>query len=240
LIQIKALDKRESPYHLGAGVLLGVSVLFRPMIFFLLPLPYIYKIVTSENREERACFIRNFVFFAISCCVVLVPWWVRNLITLERFVFLTDFGHLFYYGIVRDFSLLPVSDAPIADGVRLFLLEFSSRPLETFSWFTLGKLYILLVHPSFFLPFGFTFLSSMAMPMHMYIVTLGSIGLLGGLMSERLRPMSLFVIFYIMLSLFFIPTPRYGLQYVPFLAIFSVYTLFQVFKKRQNFENACL
>jgi len=209
LIQIKAMEKEENPYHIGAGALLGISVLFKPMIFVLLPLPYIYMIIMSKNAEQRKIYIRNFVFYAIACCVVLVPWWVRNLITLERFVLLTD------------------------------------NFLETVTLFAFGKFGILLFEPAFYLPTGFTLLSGVSTPLHTYIVALGSLGLISGLFIKHLRLMSVFIGAYILLSLFFTPAPNYGLQYMPFLAIFAVYALFKIMsrtriivKREDNFINS--
>ena len=209
LIQLKALEKEDNPYHIGAGALLGISVLFKPMIFVLLPLPYIYMIVKSKYAEQRKTFIRNFVFYTIACCVVLAPWWIRNMITLERFVLLSD------------------------------------NALDSLTWFSFDKLGILLFEPAFYLPTGFTLLSGISTPLHMYIVALGSLGLISGLFIKHLRLMSVFIGAYILLSLFFTPAPNYGLQYMPFLAIFAVYALFKIMsrtriivKREDNFINS--
>ena len=231
LIQIKALEKEESAYHIGAGVLLGVSVLFKPMIFVLLPLPYIYLFVKNKDHDDRILFVRNFVFFAVACSVILVPWWIRNIITLERFVLLSDNAGAFYYGIVRNYDALPMANSYLGDGMRLLGSELLNRPLETLIWFTFGKLGVLFVEPAFYLPPDFTLLSGFSGSIHMYIVALGSIGLISGLFINRLRMMSIFIGAYILLSLLFIPASRYGLQYIPFLAIFAVYALFKIMSR---------
>jgi hypothetical protein len=210
-------------------VLFAVAVLIRPMIFVLLPLPYIYLFIIKKDRTERRLVLKNFVFFVSAIILVMLPWWIRNLVTLNQFIPLATQGNPFYAGVVRDLSTLPPSDNEFMDGIRLFFTELFNRPLQTIKWFTIGKLEILFIHPDYWLPPGYTYLTGILRPLHMYIVALGSIGLLGGLFNKNLRMVSIYAVPYIMLSLLFIPVPRFALQYMPLLAIFAAFVIFRVF-----------
>ena len=196
MIQLSALEKRESSFHIGAGVLLGISVLFRPMIFVLLPLPYTYMFIANKEQMERLYVLKNFAFFIFSFAVVIFPWWVRNMISLDRFVLFSEYNRH---------------------------LDLNFRTI-------FAKLEILFVESAYYLPDSYTFLSDITGALHMYIIALGSVGLIGGLFNKKLRLFSIYICFYIMLSLLFVPSARYGLQYIPFLTIFAVYAMFKVFK----------
>jgi 4-amino-4-deoxy-L-arabinose transferase-like glycosyltransferase len=221
IIQLHALEKKKASYNIAAGAIFAISVLVRPMIVVLLPLPYIYMYIVNKDKSERRLLIKNFIFFISAFVIVMLPWWIRNIIVLNQFIPLATQGNPFYAGIIRDYNSLPMSDNEFVDGIRLLLSELFSRPIQTITWFTVGKLEIIFFAPEYSLPSGTSYLSSL-LPMHYYIVTLGSLGLLYGLFVKKFRMMSIYIIIYILLSLLFIPTRRFGLQYMPFLIINAV------------------
>jgi len=229
LVQLHAMEKKGRACNIAAGALFALSVLVRPMIVVLLPLPYIYLFILNKNREERRLLIKCFVFFVSAFVLVMLPWWIRNLVVLNQFIPLGTQSNPFYAGIVRDHNTLPASDNQFADGVRLLFSELWHRPFETIKWFTIGKLDTIFSTPSYALPAGVSYLSSIARPMHMYFVALGSVGILGGLLVKKMRMISIYMLFYIVLSLLFIPTRRFGLQYMPLLAIFSSFVLVNLY-----------
>ena len=239
IIQVHALERKSRIFHAIAGALFAVTVLIRPMIFVLLPLPYVYTFILSKDGGERRMIIINFVYFISAFVLVMLPWWVRNMLTLNRFIPLSTQGNPFYAGVIRDYSTLPQSGSEVADGFRLLLSELRHRPFETLEWFTIGKLEVLFLNPDYILPAGYSYFKGIVGPMHMYIVALGSLGLAGGLIAGKLRMISIYVLLYIMLSLLFIPTGRFGLQYMPFLAIFTAYLLFKFFSISKGKPESC-
>ena len=233
-VQNHALERNKKMLYIAAGALFALSVLVRPMIVVLLPLPYIYVYVSRKDRAERLLIIRGFSLFVLAFVLVMLPWWIRNIITLNQFIPLATQGNPFYAGIVRDFTALAHPENEYVDGLKLFFDELTSKPLQTIYWFTFGKLEILFKAPFYYLPPEHSYPTYLIIPMHIYIVVFGSLGLLAGIFIKKLRMISLYLLLYIMLSLLFIPTRRFGLQYMPFFAVFSNVVYFYIKSNRKK------
>ena len=221
--------RKKAPLHAAAGALFGITILIRPMIAVLLPLPYIVAFIMDKNRDERRKVLKSFGYFALAVIMVMLPWWVRNIMVLHKFVLFATQANPFYAGVVRDYGNLPPSSNQFADGIKLLFHKLATEPLTTIKWFTIGKIDLLFSKPAYSLPAGVTYLISIASPIHIHLVSLGSLGTLAGLFDKRLRLLSLYTLFYIALSLLFIPTSRFGLQYMPLFAVYAAYIIQRVF-----------
>ena len=219
-VQLWAFDKKK-PYHAIAGALFGLTVLVRPMVVVLLPLPYIFRFFTRKGKEDRRALLISFAYFAGAVVLVMAPWWIRNLVTLNKFIPLATQANPFYAGVVRDYKNLPASSSEFSDGLRLLWRELTTHPLTTIKWYTIGKLDILFSKPAYSLPSGVSYLTSLVNPIHVFLVSLGALGTVAGLLNRRTRMVAVYLFVYIALSLLFIPTSRFGLQYMPFLAVFA-------------------
>jgi 4-amino-4-deoxy-L-arabinose transferase-like glycosyltransferase len=94
LILLCAYRFWDSRSWLDAGLLggaIGLAALTRPEAVMLVPLvagPYLFAKSTPEVKRR----ILSFLLIGAACLVVILPWWVRNLTTFDKPVFLAT-GH---------------------------------------------------------------------------------------------------------------------------------------------------
>jgi len=92
----------------------------------------------------------------------------------------------------------------------------------------------LFTSPTFNLPHHFTFLSGYINIIYIFIISLGALGLIRGLFDKNIRFISIYIFSYVLLSLFFITSVDYGLQYISFFIIFAIYLTTKVFISNQG------
>ena len=83
-------DPRRSVEYtaIGAGILAGMGTLFRPETpLLLIAAALVYFWIFLRRKETLRC-LRVFAVLAASCFLPLVPWGIRNLVTLNELRFL--------------------------------------------------------------------------------------------------------------------------------------------------------
>lgn len=167
---INAIESGRTGLNLLAGFLFGAHILIRPAILPLFVLPFIFALITNKinggSRQNRLGF-RNiskcFVLQLIGLVAIMLPWWVRNIITLGEFIITAGAsGNPFLggtYPYFKDyFADVPAeirgnNDKQMELGIKRFIEGFKTEPWLYFKWYTLGKIghifgqpYLLKIH----------------------------------------------------------------------------------------------
>lgn len=221
-----ALDTRSLALSGLSGVLFGAGVLIRPQVapFFIVPFLIVYL------QEKRREILVMFMVFSIFFGAAMMPWWVRNYLTLHKVVLsATQTGNPLLGGtdpynrlgaekLFRGVS----AEEQKSFAIKRIVNGFRNETLLYLKWFTVGKFSIMYKDP--WVRFTGNFLRPLA-NLHLPIVILGWLGLLFAFVRPKLRIMAAVVFFVTLVQLIFIPLPRYVFPLIPFLIISSVYLL---------------
>jgi len=228
LVQLIAMEKEKLIWHFVAGLLIASAILVRPLIFILMPLPYIYKYFTVKS--DRGKITKQFGILALGFITLMLPWWIRNIITIHKFIFLCTQCNPFYYGIIHNYSELPPSSNETYDGIKLIIHNLMTNPIDTIKWYTIGKLNIICGSQDYWLQNNQVYLSSLSM-WHYIIMITGAIGITMSIFKSEIRLISIFIILNMGVQLLFIPVPRYAVPIVPLISICGAYMLWYLFKQ---------
>lgn len=236
-VQWRALaDRRwEQPYWpLLSGILLGLAVLVRPVIAPLLPLSWLYLML----RRRSPTLWRAALWAAGGFVLVMLPWWVRNVVVLGQVILTaTQAGNPILGGmdpynmwqgelwqdVAGGFTGESSSQMRKAFEILIWLLR--NYPFLTVKWFTFGKLESIFLHPWLGWEFGLIRL------VHYPLVVLGWTGALASLRrGEPGQFLSLVLIALTLLQLAFIPENRYAYPLIGILAIVASLALLRIFR----------
>lgn len=218
LVFLRARQKGGLPRHLLAGACLAAAVMIRPLVVILLPflyLPHLWK----NRRDPKAAWI-PFLCFLGGFTLVCLPWWIRNLVSLHRFIPLATQTNPIFAGLAPDVAALGLTDpGSMLGNVALFFRLLRQDPVSTLHWMTLGKFRIIFLEAP---PYSPVVLTTIIRDATVYLGLFGSLTALGS--RENRWPALLFWI-YLASSFLFVPTARYALQYFPLMAIFGAWML---------------
>ncbi|MDR0406287.1 MAG: glycosyltransferase family 39 protein [Clostridiales bacterium] len=228
LVQLTALEQKRLAPHFAAGLLAAGAILVRPLIFILLPLPYLYHYFTDKPGKRAA--LTRFGIFAAGFVTLMLPWWIRNCVTLRQFIFLCTQTNPFYYGIIENYTELPPTDNETADGIKLILKHLLTNPLGTVKWYTIGKINIIFGRQDYWIQQGKMYLASLHL-LHFFIIVSGALGMLTAFFKKEIRLITLFLVLNVGFQLLFIPVERYAVPVVPLLAVCGAFMLRYLFRK---------
>jgi hypothetical protein len=201
--------------HALAGALFCVSVMVRPLLAIVSP--FLYLPLLWHRRQCLKKVLWCAVAFAGAFCLVALPWWIRNMVTLGRFVLFATQTNPIYAGLAPNVQALGLKDpGSFMGNIKLLFKLLWERPGGTLYWMTLGKFEII-----FLRPIGVWImknLTTLATHITLYLGLLGA-GIV--LLLPKARWASVVFFVYLAASFAFVPSARYGLQYMPFLAIFT-------------------
>lgn len=217
--------KKESPWlHGAAGLCFGAAVMVRPLIIIIAPFLYIPWAVSCWKDWKRL--FKPILFFAAGFVLICLPWWVRNLVTLHKVILLATQTNPIYAGLARDVQALGLKDpGSLWGNVKLLLGLLRDDFSGTIYWLTFGKFEIIFMdglpacHPRI-----------LAVFMRNATVFLGLCGGVRAFFSKKGWGPALVFWVYFASSFLFVPTGRYALQYIPFLAILAAWLLSLAFK----------
>lgn len=228
LFQLIALDKESAKHHIFAGLLFAAAILVRPLIVVLLPLPYVYKFISAENCRNKVPV--QFAAFLTGFVALMLPWWIRNIVTMKKFIFLCTQSNPFYYGIIKDYATLPPSCNEATDGIKLIINNLRTDPVETVKWYTIGKINMIFGNQDYWIQQGHVYLSSVGL-LHYFILVSGTVGIFMAIFKKEIRLISLFTLLNTAFQLLFIPVERYAVPIMPMLSITGAYMLCYLFRK---------
>ena len=233
-LQIKTLKSHNFILNVLSGILFALAVLIRPSIFPLFAFPYIYKFIVSKDKKV----IKEFAFFTLAIILTMLPWWIRNYLTLGKVVILSTgsgnplFAGTFPYLDYSNMKYVPPQEQ-FKEGIRLIIQGFTTNTLLYLKWFTIGKFFYIFSKPWYF---STTFLTLVYL--HHIIVVLGFIGVLFAIHSKQIRVLALFVVLLVLLQLMFIPEARYAYPIMPLLMVLSAYIIEYLFFNNNKKEPA--
>lgn len=224
-LQIIAFDKEKKWLHTLTGFVFGLAVLVRPTIFPFFIVIYLYRMIFEKDRLA----LKSLLFFAIGLIAVMLPWWIRNVVTLGEFILLcTQAGNPLLGGAYPP-QFAPSSypqENQLAEGIRVIIDGFRYQTTEYLHWFTVGKftkifgqIYLIGLMPE---------LENMV-PIHFLVVALGCVAMLFAFAKKEIRIISLYTFMLIAVQLLFIPESRYAFSIMPLLMILASYFIVMVF-----------
>ncbi|MHB9146760.1 MAG: glycosyltransferase family 39 protein [Symbiobacteriia bacterium] len=248
--QVRALRLgRGWRWPFATGLLLGVAVLVRPAVAPLLLLPWLYPLLRGHTRDAA----RAFAFATAGFALILLPWWIRNVVSLHRLVLLAaqagnpilggmdPYGH--WHGHLWSDVVGQNTDRQMSRAIGLVFWLVRNYPWLTLKWFTVGKLNSIFMTP--WLQWELPNLSLLHVP----VLTLGWLGAFA-VFRPRRKPqglgetadtglsldkrdlqqvLSLIVIALTLVQLAFIPESRYAYPLMGILSVFAALSLSRIF-----------
>lgn len=220
---VYAVRKEYRRLHLLAGLLFGVAVMVRPLL--IITAPFLYLPLILSYKKHWRLYVFPMLCFAIGFTAVCLPWWIRNLVTLHRFVLLATQTNPIYAGLAPDIAALGIENPHTMLGnLKLLFQLLFTRPLQTLYWLTFGKFKIIFMEPA-----DTVYLSVFSRLINDFTLYTGLLGCAGALFQKKYRLSALVFLVYFLSSFLFVPTSRYALQYFPFLSILAAWLIVRLF-----------
>ncbi len=222
---ILAMEKQQWQFWLLSGIVLGLTTLVRPTTFPLVLSVLIWGLFKKKGLLKS---IRLESLYAFGFVIVMLPWWIRNMVTLHRLLLTDDdSGNPLLYGTDPNFehdNLIVGVKNQQALAIQRIKYGIVHHPWSTFKWYTVGKLQYLFSKPWYMgKPNA---LSDIWNYLHPLVVILGMIGILLGTVVPKYRFVSIIAIYLTIIQLPFIPINRYAYPVMPFLFIGVLYLIF--------------
>ncbi|MBR5453028.1 MAG: glycosyltransferase family 39 protein, partial [Clostridia bacterium] len=246
LILLDCTDKRRLPLAGLCGVLFALSLLVRPTAFPLALFPFIYKLIASRGggKARRRLILAEACVFSLCGAAVMLPWWIRNLITLCKFIPLADGGgNPLLFGTFPNMQIPEGYYIPREDEMKTAIERikngFLREPLKYLAWYTAGKFKYIFFNIWYYLP-GPVFppYHNGYLPfVHYFSVVVGWLSAGFSILIRPIRFISLYAVLLTALQLCFIPNERYAYTILPLLMICaSVFTVncFSLLKRERR------
>lgn len=227
-------QERRWLYFLS-GALFCVCVMVRPLIIIVTPFLFLPGVI--RNWKQWRKILIPIGLFAAGFVLLALPWWIRNLVTLGKFVPLATQTNPIYAGLAPDVAALGLSDpGSLLGNIKLLFRLLIEHPFQTIYWMTVGKFQIIFMDD---LPlFVLQSVTAAVKDIALYV---GLVGALCALLHKRYRWPTILFFVYFLSSFLFVPVARYALQYMPFLAIYAGYVATVTFQHlRANGEVSAL
>ncbi|MDB5055506.1 MAG: hypothetical protein JWM44_3556 [Bacilli bacterium] len=233
-MQIKIIQNNRKRDHLWMGVLLALTVLIRPNILPLAVIPYFFLWI-----EHRKLYLKSIVIGASAFALIMMPWWIRNLLTFHEFTLLAKggAGNPFlggtdpYFRNTIDWSKIKEEDQ-FNEGLRRIKQGLTADPLLWIRWFTIGKFMVFFKTPYFHtLP---AIIASLLTKLHLVFAWIGWLTLLS-FQNRSLCFLTVSLVVFLGIHMVFVPDVRYSFGMYPFLMLafaYAVTTLMQLLQQR--------
>jgi 4-amino-4-deoxy-L-arabinose transferase-like glycosyltransferase len=216
-------EQRKKAHAFIAGILLGLTVLVRPEFF---PIIFIVHAVYWFQKHRRSAAV-SFAYSLLGVVLVLLPWWIRNYITLDEFIpFATQtnpfYAGTFPYNNYNDGMVESEGKTEMEAAIERLKVGFTQHTGLFVWWYTLGKLkytYSAMYYGGGHDPF-YPVLSSGQL-LHRAIIWSGTLALMASLWFWRQGTALISAVIVLMsfIRLFFVPEYRYNFTMMPFFII---------------------
>jgi hypothetical protein len=224
-------NKRRYIHSLIAGIIFGLVVIVRPEF---LPLIFlVFFIDWFQEKYDRRFVMLSFCYSLIGTVVVMLPWWIRNWITLHEFIPLATQTNPFYagtfpYNDYNDNMVNTEGKTEFESGIERLKIGFREHTRLFLWWYTLGKLEYTYEH----MYYGgghnpFHPVISFAQSLHKMIIGIGTALIIISFSFLKNRTILLSSIIVLMsgIRLFFVPEYRYNFTMMPFFVILVSYAI---------------
>jgi 4-amino-4-deoxy-L-arabinose transferase-like glycosyltransferase len=228
-IQLLHLKKPAPVLGVLTGLLFGAAVLIRPAAAPLLVVPYLYHFYRTKALLPS---LQIFGHALAGFVIVMLPWWIRNVVTLHQMIFLaTQTWNPLLAGAYPHFTGIEKMPDNVRSTREIFsfiLHGFLTQPLLYLKWYTIGKFQIIFSNMWYDLDLRYSYLRSIYF-LHHFIYVPGWMGAFFAFRREEIRLPALFVFLLTAIQLMFIPTTRYAFTIMPLLILLASYLVNHLF-----------
>lgn len=227
--QLRVFETWKMSDALLCGFTFVLAVMVRPLIFPLLIVPFAYMYIIKKDKKV----IEVFKYTAAAVLVVMIPWWLRNIITMKKFILLaTQTGNPLIAGTFPYYTDIDLSKYEVENqvkaGLKYIIEGFIKQPVLYLKWYTIGKWKHMFMNIWFYPADEFTFARSFTF-IHFFIVSIGWVGVLFSLIKDKIRIISILIVLLTGLQLLFVPEERYAYPLIALLILVTAYTIDYLF-----------
>ncbi|ORX22549.1 oligosaccharyl transferase STT3 subunit [Thermoanaerobacterium sp. PSU-2] len=224
-LQVIALKRPKAYINVLTGILFGLAILIRPAAAPLIVIPYILMYI--QNRDLNYT-VRNFLQVLIGFIVIMMPWWIRNIVTLHKLIlFATQTWNPMLGGAFPFFNGIehvPQNIRSTTDVIKFIIKGFEKSPIYYFKWYTIGKFNIIFGSMWYDLDPKYQYLQNIYL-IHSFVMAIGWLGAFYSLRKYEIRFIGIYAILVTLIQLMFIPTNRYAFSIMPLLIILASYVI---------------
>jgi hypothetical protein len=252
-----AVQKRAMRYYFILTCLWVMACYFKPQTSLY---PMVIFILWWIHKYSWKDMVKYSVTAAVLFCVLLSPWWVRNIVSFGHwFVFTNSAGNPFLQGALvynempsagflakypqyKNGLFIGNDKDAVTTGKRIVVYGITHEPLKYIYWYTIGKTIELYKWPFYWRTIlGLNDIT--ALVLQIGIVLTGFVGMLGILyarMRKNTAVLSLLLAFgfFTMIYLPFVTFSRYGYPNMFIILIFAASTLERIVSRVQIFAKS--
>jgi len=224
-LSVHAFESGKAGINLITGIAFGIHLMIRPALLPLFILPFIaYLFIGRKGKSSRPVYM--FLFQAIGLVIVFAPWWIRNVVTLGRFILTAEgSGNPFLAGTYPYFQdyfldvteeIRSSNDTQMAYGIKRLMNGLKNEPWLYLKWYTIGKTGYMFQKPYLDKMFAITYIPSYVI--HYGVLITGVIGIiLHTIKSFKAFWFYLYGLAILGLQLMFVPDPRFAYLIIFFI-----------------------
>ncbi|AGB20175.1 ArnT family glycosyltransferase [Thermoanaerobacterium thermosaccharolyticum] len=224
-LQIIAYKKPGIFVNVMTGVFFGLSILIRPAAAPIIVIPYILMYFKFKDIRYT---LKNFLYVLLGFTAIMMPWWIRNIVTLHKLILLASqtwnpmLGGAFPY--FNGIDHVPQNIRSTMDVIKFIVKGFEKSPIYYFKWYTIGKFNIIFGSMWYDLDLKYQYLRNLYL-LHSFLMAIGWLGAFYSLRKDEIRFIGIYAIILTLIQLMFIPTNRYAFTIMSLLILLSSYVI---------------
>lgn len=237
---IEAIRGKRMRTYVAVGICWAAMTYLKPQSALF---PAVIGVLWLFHRYTLKEMLKFGSILAVTFCLLLSPWWIRNLVVFKEPILLTrSAGNPFLLGALIYNAMPPQgfldqypeykiklfqgsSNAELLAGKRLMKYGFTHHPLRYLSWYTVEKFYLLFDRPFYWRPL----LGLPELPVkivHLGIFYTGAAGIILSLFRRKFVQLLLPLLllgYFSAVYLPFVTFTRYGYPLMPIILMFASY-----------------
>jgi len=243
-LSLFAFESGNKAVNFVTGIAFGIHLMIRPALLPLFIFPFIFILITravhrSKNishsaGETQPKLIPMFIFQLMGLVLVMLPWWIRNIVTLGSFILTAEgSGNPFLAGTYPYFQnymqdvadeIRGNNDLQMAYGIERLINGLKTDFWLYFKWYTIGKTAYI-----FHEPYLCRMLMNSEIPSKIIHFSILIPGVLGSIIHAEKSLKSfwfyLFGLAILGLQLMFVPDPRFAYLILFFIIVGAAYLI---------------